>query len=91
MPTVIFTNENMAVIECQYVPSAGQTEEQAAPIVEGNICRPHCAIWRDAALKHQEIYNRSNGKEEFKLMCFHPTNPILAELKKKIRETGKIE
>lgn len=91
MPTVIFMNENVAVIECQYVPSAGQTEEQTAAVVEGNICRPHCAIWRDATIKHQEKYNKSNGKEEFKLLCLHPTSPYLVELKKKIRETGNIE
>lgn len=90
MPTVIFMDDSVAVVECIYVPSAGQTELQAADSIEESICRPKCGIWRDAALRHQEKYNMSGGKEDFKLMCLHPTSPYLAELKKKVKETGTI-
>jgi hypothetical protein len=91
LPTIIYINDKVAIVECKYVPSYGQGEEQAAALVEAHICRPNCGIWKDAALKNQEKYNKSQGKEEFRLMCLHPTSPYLEELKKKIRETGKLE
>lgn len=90
MPKVIFTNENAALVECQHVPSAGQTEQQVATTVENTICIPHCAIWRDASLRNQEVHNKSQGQQDFKLVCLHPTSPYLADLLKKLKETGSI-
>lgn len=91
MPKLIFINENAALIECQYVPSAGRTEEQAAANVENTICIPHCAIWKDAALKNEEARNKSNGQKDFKLACLHPSSPYLKSLKEKLEKTGTLE
>ena len=92
MPKLIFINENAALIECEYVPlmSSGQLDEEVAEKNESTICRPRCGFWRDAAIRNQEIRNKSGGQRDFKLLCLHPTSPYLPRLKKKLEETGNI-
>jgi hypothetical protein len=91
LPKLLFMNENAVLIECEYVPQAQgdeQTQLSQAALVEGNICRPKCGYWRDAALRNEEARNKL-GKE-FKLLCLHPTSPYLPELMKKLQETGNV-
>ena len=92
MPKLIFMNDNAVVIECEYVPQA-QGDEQAqlsqAALTEENVCK-RCGYWRDAALRNEVARNKSNGEKDFKLLCLHPTSPYLAEVVKKLQETGNI-
>lgn len=86
MPTVLFRNENVVLVECKYVPSYGQTEIEDAAKITANICNPHCGIFREANLKDYDSKNA--GKKGFKLTCIHPTSPFKEGILKKLRETG---
>jgi hypothetical protein len=93
VPKLLFINENAVLIQCEYVPMYSNDEQAQltqAAVVAGNICRPKCGYWRDAALKNETARNKSNGQREFKLICLHPTSPYLPETIKKLRETGNI-
>lgn len=90
MPRLIFQNEEVAVIECQYIPLAGQREEEAMAQIEKTICAK-CGFLRDSDLRAKQRMNQSQGKLTFRISCLSPQSPYLAPLKEELRKTGKIK
>jgi len=67
----------------------GNMQQEAADLVEEKHCRK-CGFKRDSDLRAETIYNSTQGKETFTILCLHPQSPYLPEVRKRLIETGKV-
>lgn len=62
-------------IECDLIPE-GDEEVEIAGKVSATYCRPKCGYYRDAAIRHLQLF------------CFNPKSPYLVQVKKELAQLG---